>query len=602
MALESALHEPSRVSRQRVGRTALRTAAGVAGVATASWLVVSLRDAAPADDLGNHVVVAALTAWTVAAYLIGGIVASRRWPDNHIGRLMVTAGVAFAATTLSWSTDNLAFTVGQALDKVPQVIFLHVVLAFPGGRLAGRTERVIVGTAYVVAIVLELLRMVVGDYGRLNLLGFAPEPNAYPLVRRIQLVALSGLCLAGVALLLRRRRRRRRTRTMTWRWLSLVFAGFTAALAMIAILDELLAWGGLRAFGVRELRWAAFWTLGAAPAALVAGSLESRLARSAVGDVLGELLESPSPSRLREVLSRALHDPSLRLLYWLPERRSWANAAGQPEPLPVGDVGRATTVIDQDGEPVAALLHDEAALREQDLLDAVTAAAGLALQNGRLHAELQARVQELARSRLRVVQAGRSERQQLERNLHDGAQQRLVTLALEVSLMQARSAGNPAVLRRLERIKAEIATSLEELRAVARGIHPAVLSAHGLSVALESLVASSPVPVRLEVEVEGRLHEAIEVTAYYLVRECLAQIARRTAATSASVRIASVEGLLVLEISDDEMGDDELAPQSGPSEPGLSDLADQVEALGGRLRQWSSPDGGTRMRAVIPCP
>ena len=132
---------------------------------------------------------------------------------------------------------------------------------------------------------------------------------------------------------------------------------------------------------------------------------------------------------------------------------------------------------------------------------------------------------------------------------------------------------------------------------MARGIHPAVLSSHGLSVALESLLASSPVPVRLEVELEGRLHEAIEVTAYHLVRESLANTARHAGATAATVRIASVDELLVLEIRDDGVGGVESDPGRGSG-----DLADQVEALGGHVRTWSSPEEGTGVRAVIPCP
>jgi signal transduction histidine kinase len=213
-----------------------------------------------------------------------------------------------------------------------------------------------------------------------------------------------------------------------------------------------------------------------------------------------------------------------------------------------------------------------------------------------LHAELRARLEELKGSRARIVDAGQNERRRLERNLHDGAQQRLIALSLELSLLEERLESDPEARARLDQARREVATSLEELRDVARGIHPAVVSGHGLAVALEQLAARAPVPVRLSVALAGRLPERLEVTAFYLVSESLANVGKHANATSATVEVARTNGQVVVEVADDGIGgaDTELGS-------GLRGLADRVEALEGQLRVWSPKGGGTRLRAEIPC-
>ena len=309
-----------------------------------------------------------------------------------------------------------------------------------------------------------------------------------------------------------------------------------------------------------------------------------------------ELRADPAPTDLRDALARALGDPSLTLAFWLPEFRSWADLEGRPVKLPSSGSGRGTTLIDRDGAHVAALLHDSALADEPELLDSVTAAAGIALENGRLNVELKARMEELRGSRSRVIEAGQKERQRLERNLHDGAQQRLIALSLELGLLEERMGGDREASMRLDQARREIATSLEELRDVARGIHPAVVSGHGLAVALEQLAAKAPVPVRLNVKLERRCPERLEVAAFYLVSESLANVGKHANATSATVEVVRTNGQVVVEVIDDGIGgaDTELGS-------GLRGLADRVEALEGRLRIWSPTGGGTRLRAEIPC-
>ena len=174
---------------------------------------------------------------------------------------------------------------------------------------------------------------------------------------------------------------------------------------------------------------------------------------------------------------------------------------------------------------------------EPELLDAVSAGAAIALENGRLHAELPARLEELRGSRARVIEAGQKERQRLERDLHDGAQQRLIALSLELGVLEGRLRDDPVADSPRSGTAGDRHLALEELRDVARGIHPAVVSGHGLAVALEQLAARAPVPVRLTVEIDGRLPEPLEVAAYYLVLESLANIGKHAQATSATVDV-----------------------------------------------------------------
>jgi signal transduction histidine kinase len=213
-----------------------------------------------------------------------------------------------------------------------------------------------------------------------------------------------------------------------------------------------------------------------------------------------------------------------------------------------------------------------------------------------LHAELRARLEEVRGSRLRVIEAGQRERQRLERNLHDGAQQRLIALSLELSMLEQQLGADGDAGLRLAHARREIATSLAELREVAHGLHPAVVTGHGLAVALEQLAARAPLPVRLTTEIEERLPEPIEVGAYYLVAESLTNVAKHASATSASVDVTRARGQVTVEVVDDGIGGADAERGSG-----LRGLADRIEALEGSLRIWSPTGGGTHVRAEIPC-
>jgi signal transduction histidine kinase len=315
-----------------------------------------------------------------------------------------------------------------------------------------------------------------------------------------------------------------------------------------------------------------------------------------VGDLFVELRHDPEPAELEQALARALGDPSLTLAYWLPEFGTYADPEGRAVTLPDPSAARAVTLIERDGARVAALLHDPSLEEERALLESVAAALSISLENAQLHVELRARLEELRGSRARIVESAQRERQRLERNLHDGAQQRLVALSLNLALLEDQLEGDEAATQRIDEARHAVAESLEELREIARGIHPAVVTGHGLGVALEQLAARAAVPIRLTVEVRGRLPEAIEVASYYVVAESLTNIGKYAEASAATVDVSRSNGRLLVEITDDGIGGADTERGSG-----LRGLADRVEALGGRLRVWSPIGGGTRVQAEIPC-
>jgi signal transduction histidine kinase len=591
MAASSIAARLDRRSARAPPRASVSWAIAIVGCAAAATsFTLAVAGAGVGVELGEPLVIAVLTAFLTLSYVLCGLFAWRRRPGGRFGLLMIAAGFVNFVSTLVWSTSNFAHTVGQAIDLVPPVLFLHVFLAFPDGRLRGRFVRGLVLTSYATAIGLELVRMRFGVFGPHNLLEGHRNPGVEEVVRNIQLTIVSLSCLTGVVVLVVRRRHAGRPLR---RSLDLLVDAFALALVMIAFLFLSAAFGGP---WTAQIRWATFVTLALAPVVFLAGLLQARLARAALGDLVVELRADLAPSVLRDALARTLRDPSVELAYWLPEFATYADVDGSP--LDLGELGRGrvTTLIDRKGEHVAALLHDPSLRDEPELLAAVTAAAGIAVENGRLQADLRARVEELRGSRARVIDAGQKERQRLERNLHDGAQQRLIALSLELSLLEQRLEADPEATTRLDQARREIALSLEELRDVARGIHPAVLSGHGLEVALESTIARASVPVRLTVELEGRVHERLEVVAYYVVSESLTNIAKHARATRATVDVGRENGQMVVEVVDDGIGGADTERGSG-----LRGLADRVEALGGRLRVWTPRGGGTRVKAEIPC-
>ncbi|HVW18421.1 MAG TPA: sensor histidine kinase, partial [Solirubrobacteraceae bacterium] len=314
---------------------------------------------------------------------------------------------------------------------------------------------------------------------------------------------------------------------------------------------------------------------------------------------LAVMLLSPAVSGggpAREMIAQSLGDRSVTIAYWLPERELFVDDAGRPVTLPAPGSGRTWTAVDDDaGRRVAAIVHDAALDTGPELVQAAAAAASLAIDNDRLKADLRARVEELRVSRHRVIEAALAARARIERDLHDGAQQHLVALAIEMAMLKGRLAGTPDEPL-VEEMAAKLQTALEELRELARGIHPAVLTERGLEAAIDVLAMRSPVAVEADVRMGSeRAATAIEATAYFVVAEALTNVAKYARASHATVAVARLGDVVRVEVRDDGVGGAD--PSRGS---GLRGIHERVGALDGRVTIESPPGAGTLLVAEIP--
>jgi signal transduction histidine kinase len=577
----------ARDTRMRVARLGL----WLAGAATGGWLLseVLTEDGMPSEERALALAVVVLG----CSFLACGLVAWSHRPEKRLGRLMVVMGVVWlAALAAQFSETALGVTLGLLVLDGWVILLVFFLVSFPRGRLASRTDALLVAPIALAAGPMAIVWLLFFDFGPdepSNLLLVWPNADvadAIDTAQRVIFVSATFVVVAVLAL------RWRRASPPLRRGLTPIVAG--AAALLVSNVQLVLA----KLPDVQTYVWvqtAMIVVITLVPFAVLVDMLRARLARSAVGDLVLSLHASPAPEDLRDAIARALGDPSLRVAYWLSDYDTYADLDGQPVELPT-DPARWTNVVDGSGTPVAALLHDPSLQEEPALLDAVGAAAGLALERARLHADLHARLDELRGTRARIFEAAQSERRRLERDLHDGAQQRLVTLALDLGMIERRLGDDPDARRTLEQARAELARSLEELRDLARGIHPAIVSGRGLRPALEGLVVRAPVPVKLSVTVGSRPLEQVEVAAYFMVSECLTNVAKYAHASAASVEVVRINGELVVEVADDGVGGANDGDGSG-----LRGLADRVEALGGHLHVTSPAGDGTRVRAEIPC-
>jgi signal transduction histidine kinase len=334
----------------------------------------------------------------------------------------------------------------------------------------------------------------------------------------------------------------------------------------------------------------------AGPALFVISTVRARTAGGALGAAIVDLEPGGSPGRLREALAGALGDSTLQLAFLRPDGSGYLDTASRAVDVDRPGPGRVVARVADSDE--AVLVYDEGLALEPQLVKLTAAAASMALEHARLQAEVQAQLEQVRASRARIVEAGDAERRRLERDLHDGAQQRLVTLSLALGMARDRaSAADPELGLLIESAGKEAREALTELRELARGIHPAVLTETGLTGAIQALAERSPVATTITSVPDGRFPAAIEATAYFVVSEALANVSKHARADSAEVTIRQRPGRLVVEVSDDGAGG--ARPEGGS---GLRGLADRVASVGGVLRVDSPSGGGTRLEADLPCP
>src|SRR5262245_55575029 len=572
------------MEHENVVRLALWPAAIAAGGVTAALILTS-------DTADSPALTAALTLLVGLSWCVTGLVEWGRRPANRIGLRMVIFGFAWFGGRLTFTDSPLLYTIGLFLGALCFAVLGHVLLAFPSGRLDGRLSRAIVIAGYLDTTVLIGIGILFqngepGDPRNLALVDANTAlTDAFKNSARFIGIALFLAVLAILA---------QRWRTASPRWRSTFAIVFwTGAAAAVASAVSIFSRTPYKQLGPIDV--VAFLVIAAVPLALSVDLLRGRLARGAVADLVVQLGDTRAPGKLRDALARALHDPSLSVAYWLPERRRYVDVDGRPVELPTKPPQMAT-IVEREGRPVAALIHD-CTLRDQpDLVAAVGAAAGLALENERLQADLRARLAELRASRARIVEATDAERRRLERNLHDGTQQRLVSISMALGLAESRLGSDQDGAREIiEEARQALGVALQELREFSQGIHPAVLTERGLGPALRELVYLAPMSIELDVDDE-RLPQPVEAAAYYVVAEALANVAKYASADAVLVTVERRNGAAVVEVADDGIGGADPAKGSG-----LRGLSDRVEALGGTLAVESSPGRGTRLRAEIPC-
>jgi signal transduction histidine kinase len=543
----------------------------------------------------------AMTLWLGWGFIGVGLFAWARRPDNRVGALMAATGFAWFLGALGFSDTPLLFTVGQMLGSVFFVAGVHLLLAFPTGRLRSSFDRRLVTVGYLLTTI-----------GVLPLWLFA-EPrdlgcdncphNVFLIQANSSVVDVYGLLINVVALVIivvvavSLVRRWRDATEAERRFVVPVYAAGVAL--MVAVFVSI----GVQTTGtgdtVAEIAFiAALIPFGLVPWLFLATLVRSRMIQGgAVGQLIARLGEAPPRGEMREALSRALRDPSLELLYWIPDDRRYVDARGHAVDLPDPGTGRTVSPVEREGRPVAAIVHDASLLEDPELVRTAGAAAALALENERLDAELRAKVEELRESRARMLRAGLEDRRALERNLHDGAQQRLVSMALNLRLARSKLRDDPVAAEVLiDGAGSELDEALAELRELARGIHPAVLTERGLAPALATLAGRAPLPVEVTGDPGADLSEAQELAAYFVVSEALTNVAKYAHASQAVVNLGRENGRLVVEVADDGVGGAD--PKRGT---GLQGLADRLAAVDGRLEVDSPQGRGTTVRARIPC-
>jgi len=529
-----------------------------------------------------------------------GLYVWRRRPGNNIGPLMTAVGFSGFLKALAFSNSSVVFTIGSLGGVLIYAFLVHLLLSFPSGQLKGPLDRLLVVVTYVNTTVVQLAAFVFTDPAKAGCAHCPANPllinhsKAAVVINAAQMDIAIALLGAVVAVLYRRWRGSTPSQGRAYAPV-LAVGSLTFMLLMTELIVEQANLSSTLADG---LTLALFGSIACLPFAFLVGLLRSRFGHAeAISSLVGRLGGGEGRGALRNALAEALGDPTLQLAYWVPDRDAYVDAEGRPRRVDPAPKGKIATTIDHDGRRIAAIVHDADLAGERDLVQAVGAAAALTLENERLDAELRAHIDELRASRARIVTAGYAERRRLERDLHDGAQQRLMALGINLRLARDRIERDPRqTAELLDASLQELSEATGELRELGRGIHPAVLSDRGLDAALKGLAGRAPVPVELVQTPDDRLPSSVESAVYFVVAEALTNVARYAQAQTAKVSVVRRNGQVEVQVSDDGVGGAD--PEQGS---GLRGLSDRVSALDGRLDLTSVAGEGTIVRARIPC-
>jgi signal transduction histidine kinase len=530
--------------------------------------------------------------------LAAGLLAWIEPRTRRLGVLALLAGVAWFGPDWEGWDGGPAFvrSLGAVVTPFFLALLFHLVLAVPIGRLRSWPARALVVAVYGLAAFVSLGRALFRDpfldpYCWRNCLYNSFLVHADPgLTRALDDVWVRSSLAIGLLLV------------VMGAWRLLRASGPARRVLLPTLVPGVLAGGGASAYAVALLRTpledpgsagfsSIFLALSLSVAVLALGLawevLETRRTRAAVSRLASELGEAPPPGTLRNALAVAVGDPALEVAYWLPEAQRFVDGRGHRTESPVPGHGRAVTPIVRDGRPVAIVVHDAALLEGPALEREIGSAARLAVENERLQAEVLAQLEDLRASRSRIVETGDAKRRRLERDLHDGAQQRLLALSYDLRLARAavEADGDREHATLLASAGDEAQAALGELRELARGIYPAILAEAGLAPALATLADEAPLPVELDEVPPERYSAPVETAAYLTVTEAIADAVGREA-TFVSVDVVREDQQLVVQVRDDGA--------AGAS--AFLHIADRVGALGGSLKVRPHS-----LQAEIPC-
>jgi signal transduction histidine kinase len=521
------------------------------------------------------------------------------------------SGVLFGLAAVAWSLEEwnnpatgvaAAFTLGLVGYAIAPAVVAHAVLAYPTGRLGSRPERLTIVVAYVdTVLVLGLLAALfyapAAHQCHLcppNLLLVGDSPEVYAGLQSLGHWLLVGWTAAFIALALRRLLRA--SGPIRRLIAPVLVAGCAYILLVLAAAAQSVASGGI---GTGSLALPLWFAQAGALCAIGLGVgwswLLRRRTRSQMAGLVVELGRSPPPGGLQEMLGRILGDHALRVAYAIEGRQELVDANGNAVEL---DAGLAKTPLTREGQTIAVLLHRPGLLDDPAVIEEVAAATRLALDNERFHAEVLARIEDLRASRTRIVAAGEAERRRLERDLHDGAQQRLLGLSLVLGFTRAqvKEGDDSTILTLIDDAEERLRGAIDELREVAHGIYPAVLSSDGLGAAVDALREGASIPINVTSLPDDRLTGSVESAAYFFIAEVTGPVAAHAGATKAEVDARVVGDSLVITVRADgaQRADTEV-------EERFIDLEDRIGALGGRLHVEHDVPGRLTVRAEIPC-
>lgn len=588
--------------RAALGRLAV--AGAVAGVVVA-WAVAS--STVLVHPVATGILRGAVVTSCVA---VGGYLAQRR-PESRFGLLLAANGLLFGLTALNASSDPVVFTFGRIVNLALWFSLAYLFLAFPGDTIRSARERRVLGALGAATVVAWAATLAVSDQlpagGHfVNCVGACPTnglrvatvPGDVAAVFRITASAAAVLLIVSTAIILVLRMRaggrlQRRVFAAPLATMTLIATGSAVGTVLResnASADLVDAVGAVGRIGSLLL-----------PLGFLAGLVLGRVFVSeTTSRLIAELSTgSHSPARARDVLARALEQPSLRLAFWLPERGEYVDTAGVALPASLELAGRSVTAIQRAGQPYAVVVHESALPEERDVVELAGSSSVLALENMRLEADLRASIGDLRASRARIVAVADGERRRVERDLHDGAQHRLIALRVKLRLLEEANGADVGTRARLvHELEADAEGALEDLRSLVHGIYPPLLVDRGLRDALAWAGRSAPIETTLDVEGLRRYAPEVEAAVYFCCLEALQNAAKHAGGTTrATIRVREIDGDLVFDVSDDGAG---FRPADAVRSGGLTNMRDRAGAAGGMLDVTSEPGGGTLVHGVVP--